>query len=115
MVELGIAEIVGVMAVFALVARLRVRDSLSNCANAVMARYAGFGDTRMVEPRNGPLSCRVAAFALRLRDHVVAWLACRDDVIVATCASFWCASEYTALVTGIARDLCMRTGQRKTG
>ena len=114
-VELGIAEIIGVMAVFALVARLRVRNCLSNRAHAVMAGYTGFGDTGMVEPRYCPLSGRMATFTFCLRCNVITGLASSHYVVVATRASFWRTCEYRPFVTGIACYLRVSTGEWKAG
>lgn len=112
-VERRIGKVICVVAGLTLVAGLRVVDRFANSLHAIVAGCTGFGNTRVIEPRDRPFSGSVAAFAFGLRNHMVARLARCSDIIVATGASFGSAGKYTALVAGIASDFRVRPGERK--
>jgi hypothetical protein len=94
---------------------LRVVDRFANSPHAIMAGRAGFGNARVVEPRDRPFPGRMAALAFGLCNDVVAGFARCGDVVVTARASFGSACEYAALMAGVTCNLRVRSRQRKAG
>jgi hypothetical protein len=98
MIEISIAEIVGIMTIFAAVARLRVVDCLADGFYPVVTRNAGIGDARVIKARYGPFARRVAAFTCGLCCYVISRLARSVDIVVATRAGFRRANKNAAFM-----------------
>lgn len=82
MVERGIGEVFGVVAIFAAIAGLRMVDCLTHGLHAVVAGHARLSYAAMVKTRDIPLSGGMAAFAFALCNDVIARLTGSIDVVV---------------------------------
>ena len=115
MIERGVTEIFGIVAILALIVRLRMIAGFANGFYPIMAGRTCFRHAAVIKIRYRPLTCRMTAFALRLRADMVGRLSCCLHIVVAACTAFGGTLKNTAFVTGIASHFCMRTSQRKSG
>lgn len=109
MIESCACERIGVVAILAFVARLRMIRGLSNRLDPVMAADAALRCAGMIEPVDDPLPGRVAGVAFGLRDYMVCGFAIGPHVVVATSAVAGRSLEDRTLVASFARDGHMRS------
>ena len=98
MIECSIAKIVGIVAILAAIARLRMIGRFANRFHPVMTGEAGFGNAAMVKPADRPFIGGMAGIAFALSGYVVAVLTGGTDIIMAPRATFGGALKNTALV-----------------
>lgn len=111
MVKPCACERIGVVAILALIAGLRMVRGFSRSFDPVVAGDAALRGAGMVEPVDRPLPRRVAAVALGLRDNVVCRLAIGPHIIVAARAVSRRSLEDGALVARLAPNGHMRACQ----
>lgn len=113
MIERSIAEIVGIVAILAAIARLRMIGRFANRFHPVMTGEAGFGNAAMIKSADRPYICGMAGIAFALRGNVVAVLAGGADVVMAACATRRSTLENATLMAGLTGNTCMPPRERK--
>lgn len=109
MIEPCACERIGIVAILAFIARLRMICGLSHRLDPVMAADAALRRACMVEPVDRPLPGCVAGVAFGLGDNMVCGFAICPHVIVATGAVAGRSLEDRTLVAGFARNGHMRS------
>lgn len=114
MVKSRAGKRIGVVAILAFVARLRVAGRLARGLDAIVARHAALRCSRVVEPVDRPLAGCVTAVAFRLRYNMVCRLAVGAHIIVASRTGLGRALEDGRLVACLAGNGHMSARQRKS-